>query len=281
MLRSTSCLAVLTIAGVVFSAAIAQAQNALFADHDGRLTRVLKMDRGVPLVADASGALVRASKRRLLLHADPEYLPRFVFVHDISAIAMQHSSLHSEFEYSATLVSPWDLKNVFIVLDVTMIDGAHTYALWEIGDLVSYRPQPFKLSVTSDAETINAGRYFTHVFSDGQEVFNTTQGWDYIDGCIDQMVAKRTIGLTNASARPYFGPPPEIPPALRTRKGHVVIHCKVDARGRVIVPEVKSADDAELGQACVAALRLWRFFPKFVRGEPIASNVSIPFDFPP
>ena len=89
------------------------AQNALFAEWDGRLTRVIKLSGNPPPVSNGKGGFARADRSRLLLHADPEYLPAFVFINEVQAGVERRlgaTALDPRFGYQAVLASPFRIE---------------------------------------------------------------------------------------------------------------------------------------------------------------------------
>jgi TonB family protein len=267
------------------SGGVLRAQTALYAEHNGDMARVRQMRQHVPFVDDGKGSVVRPTGKQLALRRVPEYLPYFVSIRNVDAHASSMttgggSDVNNKFYYAADLQSPYALKNVFILLDMSLEHAGHTYLIWEVGDLEPYRTRRLELDLSVPGE-IGSGNYYTHLYSNGEEVFNSTMEFGEIEGHLDEMVMRRIENVTDAKPRPFVGPFPEITSKIRGRTGHVVVRCSLSPHGRVIDATVKSATDPALGEAALAVARQWRFFPKVVAGAPVASTISVPFDFPP
>lgn len=237
----------------------------------------------MPLVEE-HGKLVRAAGHQVALRSVLEFTPFYVSVSDVDA----HSSgmttgsgdlLNNVFHYSAYFQSPYALKNVFTLFDLTLQEAGHSYLLWHVGDLEPYKSKRVELHLPVHGE-IGSGNYYTHVFVDGKEVFNSTMDAAYIEASLDRMVKLRTFDIQQAKATPLVGPFPPTPAKFHGTSGQAVIRCTISTTGKVLDPEVKSATDPALGEAALVAARQWRFLPKIVNGNPVATKVSIPFDFP-
>jgi TonB family protein len=131
------------------------------------------------------------------------------------------------------------------------------------------------------AEELGSGSYQLHVFTQGREVFNSLQPWEFREGVLNQMVMKRIEGVQDAPPQPFVGPVPEYPPALRKKrvKGEAVVAVRITHLGVVADPEVVEASDPAFGQAALVAVRQWRFLPQVKGGRPVEINVRVPFGF--
>lgn len=85
----------------------------------------------------------------------------------------------------------------------------------------------------------------------------------------------------NATPKPLKVVSPHHPPALLEQKvsGDADIECVINERGEVTEAKVKSATRPEFGEAALAAIQQWHFVPGMKDGEPVATRVSVPFNF--
>jgi TonB family protein len=133
------------------------------------------------------------------------------------------------------------------------------------------------------AEELGAGKFQLHVFTQGREVFNSLQPWQFREAILDKMVMKRLEGVKDAAPEPLVGPVPEYPKALlKARlKGEAVVGIRITPRGVVTEPVVVQATDPAFGEAALVAVREWRFLPQVKAGRPVEINVQVPFAFQP
>ncbi len=242
-----------------------QAQNALLVQHHDGLARVKFVERGNPLVDDGRGGLTRSSGNGVILQSVPEYLPYFVTVNEgATTRPVGNETEYDELIYFCHVESAYPLKNVFLVLDLTMEGVPHTYLLAGVGDLEPYQPYTVHLDRNLPVGRVAAGKFYTHVFTNGAEVFNSTQTWDYIDQCMDEMTARRIAKVTDARAKPFIGPFPKITPNLQGKSGRVLVHCTVTPAGRLAAWHFTLIRDRQRA-GCFKAFRLnhWLGFTLF------------------
>ena len=261
------------------------AQQALYVKDDAAITLVMGVRDRTPLI-ERAGQLVKADTQVYLLQKSPEYEPVLISVNsvraDVNYVEMNGGSeLNHNFEFHARLESRYDLENVYLALELFTGQLGKLIYVQEVGMIGPEHPQSISLSVPFLGKI--SGKYYVHLFVRGNEVLNSTMPEEMRERVLDQMVAKRIHGAEDRPLRPFVGPSPVFPAALRAAKttGQAVVHIRVDAQGRVQNPQVFSASDPAFGAAALAAIRLWRFLPKVVHGTPTASSVAIPFRFAP
>jgi TonB family protein len=274
---------------VVVLAAVtsAKAQNRLYADYRGQMRPVLRVVGDAPFVNDGSGKLTEASKRGYALEPAPDYAPLYVTVRDlqIGTEATQFETgerVNHEFKFRAEFESRFVLDDVFLVIDMRTKAGERIFFVREIGHLEPHKPQRIAGSVML-ASPIGEGRYATHVFVGGMEVFHSAMPFEVIESKLDGMVRKQIADVTDAPPKPYFGPPAEYPASLVKQgvRGHAVLHFAISPAGRIVDPKVVSATDPAFGESALEAIRLWRFLPRVKDGVPRQIAVDLPFNFNP
>ena len=74
---------------------------------------------------------------------------------------------------------------------------------------------------------------------------------------------------------------PKYPDAARKDhlEGKVYLNVLVDAKGRVEKVEVLKSDATTFNEAAIASAKEWTFKPALKDGEPVATRVTIPFQF--
>jgi len=260
------------------------AQNVLVSKNGGKPSVVRSATNGIPYVLD-DGKLVAANGNLYALKEVPEYFPVVVDVSGLNVgstymtVGATASALNNELNFNATLKSPERLDHVFIVLDMDT-EGGKSVFLWGIGTLTPYEESSIAIKVPA-AFQVGSGHFKFHVFSDGVEVLNSTMGYLSIDGMLDSMVRKRVAGISNAQIRPFIYPAPEYPKHLKNAKveGKAVVRVHVNELGSVSDPAVKEASDPDFGRAALEAVRQWRFLPRMKEGQPLETNVDVPFVF--
>lgn len=267
----------------------ARGQNALYVqDASGQGLLVRDVQDNAPMVVQDGKYRVVLSQR-FVLRRTPEYLPVFVSVNNLHAGnsfvtleggAAAGAQINQDFVFTADFMSPYALDHVFLVLDLHTEDAGHSLFLQQIGRLAPHRPQYVSVRVPITRH-MGSGHYELHVFSDGREVLHSRMPWEYREHVLDQMVQARIAGVDNQPPKPFIGPTPEYPKALRKTKkpGVAVIHFRIGVRGEVLEPSVQSASDPAFGQAALDAIRQWRFLPQVRGGFPVESNVSLPVQF--
>lgn len=263
-------------------------QSVLLAQHNGSAFPVVRA-KAFRAFVDANGQVVAADGEGLSLRPAAEYLPVIVSLRDLTATSRYTStsvgslsSKRNELGFGAKLVSPYLLKDVFLVIEIDT-PGGNGLFLVEVGTLRPYEPVPVKETVPIPAQ-LGDVKYQVHVFSAGTEVFNSEMPFDYREAKLDQMVYSRIRdALVDSPAKPFVGPGPEYPASMRGSgaKGEAVVTVHVTARGAVADPVVKAATNPAFGEAAVAAARQWRYLPKISLGQPVESTVEVPFVFTP
>ncbi|HEY4988778.1 MAG TPA: energy transducer TonB, partial [Opitutaceae bacterium] len=81
----------------------------------------------------------------------------------------------------------------------------------------------------------------------------------------------------------FLGTAPLYPAALKKSglKGQAVISVRIDSKGSVDDPVIKSASDPAFGAAALAAIREWRYLPRVKDGNPVETKADVPFVFSP
>lgn len=262
-------------------------QHVLVAEYKGKPVVVRALRKNQPLF-EQDGKLERASSSRVGLHKVEEYLPMHISVRDVR-VKTRHAQLmdtgteiNRTLQFHAEFESAYKLDEVFLVLDLNSENIGKSMFIWEIGTLEPRKPQPMTLNVPL-VDTLGSGKFKLHLFSGGREVFHTQMPFTHIQRSLDRMVAKRTKDVKDALPRPFVGPAPEYPPALRKAKtkGEAVIRFTLSPKGSVLEPVVKSASDPAFGESALAAARQWRFLPKIVSGRAVSTAVDMPFVFTP
>jgi TonB family protein len=280
----------LLLAGLAGGAALAPsrsaAQNLLYA-QDGDHWRLVRDVRGtVPLVTDEKGRYEMLRADRFFLKKTNEYLPLFVSISHprahTSGLNVNGTVINNTFHYQAVFESGFPLHHVFIVLDMHAQAAGHGLFLFSVGDLKPHHPVPLDLAVPLSSE-LGGGKYFLHVFTDGQEVFQSEIPWETRERLLDRMVRRRIAGVNEANPQFFVGPPPIYPPALRKTKtrGEAVLAFRIGANGAVLDPTVESATAPAFGEAALEAVRQWRFLPRVRGGFPVETPARIPVRFSP
>jgi len=261
------------------------AQTALLAEHDGRMVQVGRMDKARPFV-EVDGRWVEADGRHLVLAKSPEFDPVLITIRHLNVRRtgrnVKGRVINNEFHFHADLETPYRLENVFLVLDMNVQREGKVLFAFEVGTLEPRELKTIALTVPL-TEAMGPGHHRIHLYANGTEVLHSEMPAEARERAIDRLVAKRIGSVQEADPKPLVGPAPEYPASLlkEKRTGHAVISLRVDADGRVSDPSVKSATDPAFGEAALAAARLWRFLPRVKGGQPIESQVDLPFDFAP
>ena len=261
------------------------AQSALCVEHKGKACPVLKVVRGRAFIKEGD-KLVPVEPLRTVLVPQPEFLPYFVAVRNLEVktsylrSVQMAGEINNEFHFNATFESAYHMENPFLVLELNMENGGKRIFFQEIGPLAPGHPEWVRV-VVALPERLGPGKFKLHIFSDGLEVFHSQQDWAYREGVLNKMVAKRIAGVKDAPPRPFVGPVPEYPAALRKShaNGEAVVTVHITPRGEVLAPKLASASDPAFGQAAVAAVGQWRFLPQVTNGHPVETVANMPFSF--
>lgn len=269
-------------------AVAASGQSVVMAQYKGALYPVVKAKAFRAFVA-VNGETVAADGTGLDLRPAAEFLPVIVSLRDLKTLSTYTStsvgpmaSKRNELAFSAQLVSPYLLKDVFLVIEIDT-PGGNGLFLGEVGTLRPYEAVPVKETVPIPA-LLGDVKYQVHVFSAGTEVFNSELPFDYREAKLDQMVYSRIQNaLVDSPAKPFVGPGPEYPASMRASgiRGEAVLTVHVTPRGAVADPIVKTATNPAFGEAALAAVRQWRYLPKISLGQPVETTIEVRFDFAP
>lgn len=266
------------------------AQQALVVEHGGKL-RMVRMVRNDACYFEEDGKLVATGKNaRAALAEVSEFLPFFVSVAEVHSVASNptidfggsgSAAVNHQFEFSAALESPFDLKDMFFVLELELQTGKYLY-YHEIGELRSHKQKPVHV-VVPVALNLGEGHFKLHLFSEGGELLHSHHPPLYRDQMLDRMTLRRVDGVNNAPLRPFVVPAPEYPKGLVQRrvKGTALVRFKVSRTGAVVNPEIVSASMQEFGDSALAAVRLWRFLPAVKNGVTVEARAELPVNFTP
>lgn len=271
---------------VVGSAGRLAAQHALCVEYKGQVYPVNKVRRDwVTIMVDGKPVELIAKASALVPVA--EYLPVFIGVKEANAkttYAMLDGgyAINNDFVFEAEFSSPYALADVFLVLAVESKNSGKMNFNYEIGQMVPDVPRLVRVRVPLH-ESIGEGKYGLHLFVGGREVFHSKMPVAYREAKLDRMILKRIAGVTDALPKPFVGPAPEYPAALRKTggKGEATVAMRISARGAVLDPAVTSATDPAFGEAALVAVRQWRFLPAVKAGRPVETKAQMPFVFNP
>ena len=269
---------------VSFAAPLA-AQNTLFADLDGKYYAVRRAHGTSPIV-EVGGKMVVADGQQYILKKAEEYLPVFVEVRNMEVktrhLNMRGTAVNREFIFQATLETPYDLDDVYVVLEVNSDTKDKTLFLQEVGRLEA---REFKtISATMRLQfDLGRGKDVLHLFAGGREVLQSKIPPLIRDAALDRMTVRRIAGVQDAAPTVFIGPEPEYPRDLlkAKTKGQAILSIRIGSNGQVYDPAVKSATDPAFGKSALEAVRLWRFLPRVEGGRPVETRVDVPFNFTP
>jgi TonB family protein len=276
------------IAGLILCVGLAgrlTAQNVLFAQYDKTVLPV-RAAHGHRAIVEVDGKRVVADGGHYALRGAEEYLPVFVDIRNLSVktrhLNVQGSNLNREFIFHATLNTAYDLKDVFLVLELNSDSNEKNIFLQEVGDL---EPGQFKTlsAVVPLTFDLGPGKYQMHLFVGGREVLQSKIPQAKRETILDRMTARRIAGVTDAAPTVLTGPEPGYPEKLLKTgtQGSAVISVLIGANGQVHEPVLKSASDPAFGKSALEAIQLWRFLPRVVSGHPTETRVDVPFTFTP
>ena len=263
-----------------------RAQQALCVDYKDKTYPVQKVHNGWVTI-QVDGKPVAFIAKYSTLQEVGEYLPVLVAVKEVEArstgqITWQGANFNNYFLFNAEFTSPTALSEVFFVLELKSESVGKRIFFQEVGELPAGTPCAIAATVPSQ-ERLGRGNYRLHIFSRGQEVFNSRQPAGYREAMLERMVGKRIAGVTQGNPRPFYAPPPvdqKVLPATAS-KGEAVIRLTIRPTGAVLDPAVESASDPAFGQAALAAVRQWYFLPKVENGRAVECKVSLPVAFDP
>lgn len=255
------------------TSAPATAQNALYAEHHGKLLLVHGARANHPLVEE-NGHHVAAPTAKFLLKRIEEYRPVFVAIKDLQISGSQGSA---EFE------SAYSLENVFFAMEFHFPKGDRTILLvHEVGRLKPQQSRKVLFGLPTEYEP-GAAKFQLHLFVDGLEIFHSLQPAKEREQALDRMVAERVRQLRDAPPSPLFGPPAPYPRKVSQPKlpGTATVRCRINPQGVVLDPVVLAASEPAFGDAAVAALWDWRFIPRVIDGVAVECTVDLPLAFAP
>jgi len=264
------------------------AQNRLYVQGaDENYHAVCKVSGGRPYIME-KGRAVAANGDRYALKKIDEYLPFLITVSDEQAtpagmeLASTDDYHNNLLHYRAKFEAADAVDDAFIALELEIPNVGKRIHVYEIGRLEARIPKPLDVNLPM-GHYLGAGQITIHLFVAGTEVLHSGMTQAYCEEQLDRMVAKRIATLKPAAPTPFFGSMPAYPAALRQTglKGTAVVTMLISAQGRVLDPVVDSASEPPFGEAALAAVRQWRFLPRVVDGQPVATRVSMPLAFDP
>jgi TonB family protein len=277
--------------GLALLAPLAAQHRLYVMEPDGHYHVVLKVTGNRPIIMD-QGELVAARGQRFALRKAEEYLPVFIKVlaKDAGSTALipvtpgpsVPTRLNSSFNFSARFESSAPLADVFLVLALDTENLGQNFLVWEIGALAAGVPKPVSVSLPLEKNP-GPGQFSLLLFSGGDEVFSSEQPADMREALLDQMIAKRIVGVQQSGPRPFFGEAPAYPAALRPTglKGEAVVTMRISPSGRVLDSLVESATHPAFGLAALEVVPQWRFLPRVQAGQAVETKVKLPLAFDP
>ncbi len=267
-----------------FLASPSWAQKILMVVDDGKPAMVVSAD-GPEAMVEKNGKLVFAKGQGFGLLDASEYIPYVVKVTEsnVETVSIKldggSGSTNNRLKVSLTLESPVELENAFVVLDLSTEAGKALF-LWGVRTLLAGEPSRISIVLPSSVD-LGASRYYTHVFSNGAELLNSTMSLDYINGWYEGMMRKRIEGVTHQALGVMVHPAPIYPADLKKKKvkGQAVISVNITKTGFVLDAALKSATDPAFGQAALVAVRQWWFLPPVRDGVPSGAKADIPINF--
>lgn len=263
------------------------AQNLLVVENSGkpavvraaRGTRPLIIENDKPKIADGS---------RYALHPVETIYPLFVSVRNFrvrtTGVHLNGSgnSINNQLELTGEFISQTNLKDVFLALELTMEDGEKSILLQEIGELSSRHPRWINL-VFRTGYNLGKGHFQFHLFTEGMEVLNSMQRFDYRERLLDKFIAKQVKDRPDGPPQPFVCPAPEYPAALAKKKinGRAVVKIRIRSTGAVLDPALVEASAPAFGEAAIEAVRAWRFIPAIKNGRAVEITANMPLDFNP
>lgn len=276
-------LLLLLLAG--FSAA-AFGQMILITDYHGKMYPVIGADGRRPFV-EVDGKRVTADGSKYGLRSVPEFLPMLISVHGLKVnttslnLVESGQQINNEFHLRAEFECASALDNVFLALELTFEDGTKAIYLHEIGDLKPHANRPLALGVAT-SYPLGKGHFRMHLFSRGLEVLHSEIPFSLRESMLDQLVARRIEKRPDGPPVLFYGPAPEYPAKLGKNQPaeQVVVQVRIRSTGAVLDPKVTKVSEPALGEAALAAVRVWRFLPRIKNGRPVETVAKVPIDFP-
>jgi TonB family protein len=266
---------------------IVVAQSILVTEHKGKPFPVVGA-KGMRPYVEIDGKRVVGDGMKFGLKKVSDFLPVFVKVRGLkvstSSLNLVNSGaqLNNEFHFRADFESPYSLKDVFLVLELTMEEGGDSLFLYEIGTLESNRPRPIGVTART-GYPLGAGRFKFHLFSGGLEILHSELPFATREAMLDRLIARRIKDRPDGPPSVLFGPTPEYPAKLGKTKtaGEVKMRVRIRATGAVLDATVESATEPAMGESALAAIRQWRFLPRIKNGHAIETVAVIPIEFTP
>ena len=263
------------------------AQTILVTSHEGKTLPVVAAKDMRPYV-EVDGKRVLSQGARFGVRPVKEFLPVFVKVRGLkvttSSIEMADtgSRINNEFHFRANFESPFSLKDVFLVLEVTLEDNSNSLFLYEVGTLRANHPELVAVTART-GYPLGTGHFKFHVYCGGLEVLHSEIPFNVRESMLDHLIARRITGRPDGPPAVFFGPTPEYPKKLGKSKtpGEVKMRVHVRATGAVVDPTIVSATDESMGESALTAIRQWRFLPRIKDGRAIDSIAVVPIEFTP
>ncbi len=261
------------------------AQSLLYTEHEGQM-HLVRGARGIQPMVKVNDKLVASFGRKYILQKTDEYLPLTVFLNDVEVktggLNVSGRRMNSSFSFRAVFEAPFDLPNVFLVVELETKQDGKVIFLHEVGNLAPHESRLVDAGLPL-AGSIGPGQYHLHVFSDGEEMLHSQMKPEYRERVLDELTAKRITGVRDSGPKLFVRALPQYPAALKQAgaAGQAVIALRIGANGRVYDPAVKSATDPAFGEAALAAMRLSRFLPRVQGGHPVEAVVEVPVEFTP
>lgn len=261
-------------------------QHVLLVKDHGRIYPVVDADRMHPRVME-NGKLRTLYVNQFTLVKGGQFLPLFVAVRDpqvrTSSMTINESvdQLNKTFFFSCDLESAYRLSHVFLVITLES-EGRRALFLYGLDRLRPRDTRHIDVGVPMQMESA-PGRYRLYLFCGGRELFQSLMPLFTMDNALNKLVYERIKNLTNSAPRPFVGPPPEYPKALRKKKvtGEATVSFLIGLNGAVSHPALVKATRPEFGKAVMEVIRQWRFLPKVKDGHPVATQAELPFEFNP
>jgi TonB family protein len=268
---------------------LASAQVAFVVQHEGKPRLVRNVRRGFCFI-EKNGKLQDVSRESpVALVPVSEFLPFFVSVRDfrvngryvdLSTSEVGTVAVNQLLEFRGTFEAAHALENVYAVVEFFPEGAGRKLFFQEIGALAPRQPQRVSVRLAL-AEGMRPGKFKLHLFSDGGELLHSQQPAGYRDAQMRKVIAHRIKEVQDARVRVFVGPVPEYPAELREKKlaGEAVVRLRVTPRGEPMELVVKSASAPAFGEAALAAARLCWFLPEVRGGQPVETEVELPFKF--
>jgi len=281
----------LTLLAVVIYASLfatrLSAQNLLVVEHNGKPAAV-RAARGTRPIIIENEKRITADGSRFALHPIESVCPIFVSVREFKVRTTKLSlngsgnTINHQLELNGEFTSPTNLKDVFLVLELSMEDGSKSILLQEIGELHARHSRWISLAFRTGYD-LGSGHFKFHLFSEGVEMLSSMQPFEYRERLLDKFIAKKAAGRLDGPPEPFVCPAPQYPRTLEKKKvhGRAVVSIRIRKTGAVLDPTLVEATDPAFGEAAIEALRVWRFIPAIKDGRPIEITAKMPLEFDP